>query len=214
MHGYLPAPARIPNCDLVIVAGDVTPVWDHDRHFQKRWLKNEFSVWLKELKLPVIGIAGNHDFYAQQNPDFMAKLPWTYLQDESTEFDGLKIWGSPWVTKLHGWAFCTDEEVMGEKVDKIPKDIDILISHAPPYGVRDGLKFTKEHVGSTALVNRLMYGEWPNLKNVIFGHIHEGFGREHIDGVDFYNVSYLNERYNSNNPNGSTLFFTGSDLTG
>lgn len=207
MHGYLPEPARIPNSDLIIIAGDVTPVWDHAQHFQKSWLKHEFSKWLKDLQRPVIGIAGNHDFYAQANAGFMAELPWTYLQDEATEFNGLKIWGSPWVTKLHGWAFCTTEDVMSDKIDQIDKDIDILISHAPPYGIRDGLKFTNEHVGSTSLATRLTYDKWPNLKNVVFGHIHEGFGHERVMDIDFYNVSYLNERYNSNNPNGSTLFF-------
>jgi len=204
-HGYLPPINHVPDSDLMIIAGDVTPVWNHEIPFQKAWLKNEFSEWLKNLDRPVIGIAGNHDFYAMRNPGFMAELPWTYLQDEATEFNGLKIWGSPWVTRLTGWAFCTTEDVMGDKIDQMDKDIDILVSHAPPYGIGDAVKFTKEHVGSTMLANRLMFQEWPNLKSVVFGHIHEGFGQSQIGDVAFYNVSWLNERYNQNNPNGVTV---------
>ena len=205
MHGYLPE--MVPACDLLLIGGDVTPVWNHDVPFQKKWLKYEFSVWMEKMRENgvenIVGIAGNHDFIAMRDPGFMAELPgWTYLQDEATTVNGLKIWGSPWVTKLTGWAFCTTEDVMSDKVDNMDHDIDIWLTHAPPYGIGDGLAYNKAvHVGSTAIATRLSYDQWPNLKSVVFGHIHEGYGYQELNGVDYYNVSYLNEKYDMSNPN-------------
>lgn len=204
MHGYLPEPASMPEGDLLLIGGDVTPVWNHDRYFQRDWLRTDFKDWLREIPYEnIVGIAGNHDFYAMQNSGFMAELPWTYLQDEAATVGGLKIWGSPWVTRLSGWAFCTTEDVMSDKIDSMDHDIDIFLTHSPPYGFGD-LYNRAEHVGSTAIANRLMYDKWPNLKSIVFGHIHEGFGMIPFEGWKLYNVSYLNQSYDSENPNGIT----------
>ncbi len=206
MHGFLPAPESMPEGDILLIGGDVTPVWNHDRYFQRDWLRTDFKDWLRELPYEnIVGIAGNHDFYAMQNPGFMAELPWTYLQDEAATVDGLKIWGSPWVTRLTGWAFCTTEDVIGDKMDNMDKDIDIFLSHAPPMGIGDALSYNRAiHVGSSMIASRLSFGDWPNLKYMVFGHIHEGFGRAEFGNVTYYNVSYLNETYNENIPNGIT----------
>ena len=60
-HGFLPK--RVPECDLLLIAGDVCPVWNHDRKFQAFWLRNDFTDWLKEQPATdIIGIGGNHDF--------------------------------------------------------------------------------------------------------------------------------------------------------
>lgn len=211
MHGYLPDPATMPEGDLLLIGGDICPVWNHDVTFQQRWLVTEFNRWLSNVPYEnIVGIGGNHDFVAMRNPGFMReKLGMIYLQDETLEIEGLKIHGTPWVTGLTGWAFCASEDIVSDKMKEVDHDIDILLSHAPPFGVLDGMGWQRKiHVGSTAIASRLSFDKWPNLKAVVCGHIHEGFGRERLGEVDYYNVAYLNERYDSDEPNGVTELAT------
>ena len=44
LHGTLPP---IPACDLLLIAGDVCPVWDHKLFFQDIWLRTTFTDWLR-----------------------------------------------------------------------------------------------------------------------------------------------------------------------
>jgi Icc-related predicted phosphoesterase len=135
----------------------------------------------------------------------MQELPWTYLKDETIEVSGLKIHGTPWVTRLVNWAFNTTEDIIASKMDDVPSDIDILLSHAPPYRIGDKLQYGTYHVGSTAIANALTYKDWPNLKHIVFGHIHEGHGHTKLMDMDFWNVAYLDATYNSSKPNGVTV---------
>ena len=67
LHGFLP---DVPACDVLLVAGDICPVEDHDLDFQRRWLEGPFSDWLRGLDAgEIVGIAGNHDFVAQADPE-------------------------------------------------------------------------------------------------------------------------------------------------
>ena len=40
LHGYLP---DTPPCDVLLIGGDVCPVYDHGLDFQRRWLQTEFA---------------------------------------------------------------------------------------------------------------------------------------------------------------------------
>src|SRR4051794_28130253 len=93
MHGQLPE--RVPTCDLLLIAGDITPVVNHGEQFQRDWLDGEFRRWLqRQPARQIIGIAGNHDLIYEHAPEHVPRdLPWTYLQDSGTTFDGLNIWG-------------------------------------------------------------------------------------------------------------------------
>ena len=44
LHGFLP---EVPACDLLLLAGDLTPVQDHSVSFQAQWLDGEFRAWLR-----------------------------------------------------------------------------------------------------------------------------------------------------------------------
>src|SRR5690606_22101282 len=89
-----------------------------------------------------------------------------YLCDSGTEFEGLKIWGSPWTKTFlnmnpHCKAFtCDTEEELAEKWDLIPANIDILITHSPPYSILDEINSTDDmiHVGSESLKNVVLNG--------------------------------------------------------
>ena len=80
--------------------------------------------------------------------------------------------------------------------DKIPDDIDILITHGPPHGILDKT-YRNENVGSKSL-RRIMGRVTPKLW--VFGHIHEAYGEYKdttLSGKDYHfvNCSYVNEHY-------------------
>lgn len=197
LHGSFP---KLDGGDLLILAGDYTA-----RHTADEYLI--FVEWLQEQNYrEKIFIGGNHD-----TPIFKGELyfshEWigaTWLNDSSCEYEGLKIWGSPWTAWFEGinprckaWALTGDEK-LAKKWAMIPDDIDILITHSPPYGIMDVcLKDDKyESVGSKSLLTKVRAVK-PKLH--IFGHIHEGYGQIELDGTTFINASLMNKYYKPTN---------------
>lgn len=193
----------------MLIAGDVvidnykpdaTEFWD--RQAQAAWMRDEFATWLGYLDYDyIIGIAGNHDFVLQGK--IALEMPWIYLNDTSIEIDGLKIHGSPMTPTFGGWAFMKPDSELPEHWDKIPEDVDVLVTHGPAYGYGDltkaytdswGYTDPARHVGSSSLRWRLDNG-FPNLKLHVFGHIHPANGVDEVDGRIYANVSHVNDQY-------------------
>lgn len=195
LHGCKPA---LHGGDLLIVAGDLTA-----RDTEYEHLK--FAEWMGNQNYRHrVFIAGNHDNQLiNWNPAKYVECD--YLCDSGTEFEGLKIWGIPWSKRFigmnpHCMAFTYYDEnwFYDEKVAKIPHDVDILITHSPPYGILD--KVTDGYsVGSPSLYNWLKYVGRPRLH--VFGHIHEAYGQcEVFPTYDdkmmiSVNASIMNENY-------------------
>lgn len=205
LHGHYP---ELEGGDLLIVTGDLTARHTGYEHF-------EFNEWLDKQKYrKIILIAGNHDTWIEKvgiaghGNEFIWEN-FKYLCDSGTEFEGLKIWGSPWTKTFLGMnpkckAFAVDtEEELAEKWALIPDDIDILICHSPPYGILDKIKprilprlDEMNHVGSMSLRNAVLDGErFKKLKLVVFSHIHEGYGMFETTLTKFVNCSIMNQRY-------------------
>ena len=205
LHGHLP---KIEESDLLLIAGDICPTYDHDIRFQYQWLDGSFREWLKaQPAKDIVLVAGNHDFIFEKNPQGIKdlNLPCHYLENEAKEIAGLKIYGSPWSLWFWDWAFNSPtrenggEEFLAKFYKDIPDDTDIIISHGPPFGYGD-LTSRGESTGSTALLDRI---KQIKAKYVIAGHIHEAYGKYEIPGIDtiVYNASILNLRYkNVNKP--------------
>ena len=192
LHGQLP---KIPKCDLLLIAGDICPVINHDLNFQACWLDTNFRWWLKKIPAEkVVAIAGNHDRIFEESPQKVPSLPWIYLQDTQTEFKELKIWGSPWQPVFYWWAFNLYEKDLKEKWKLIPNNTDVLILHGPPYKYGDkALKGNNfENTGSPSLLEKIKEIK-PKL--VVFGHIHEGRGQWKLNNTILANVTILNEKY-------------------
>ena len=215
LHGHLP---EIPACDLLLIAGDIVPDnftpggqwWTQSD--QKQWLRETFDSWLIE-DVPaknVVIIGGNHD-YPFKNSGIGNTLDGCfYLEDKLAVINGLRIYGTPWVPTFGRWAFMKDDNYLAEHWRKIPRDIDILITHGPPWGFGDLVghyepeleKYSMEkaeHVGSKSLADQLWYDEWPNLKLHVFGHIHSQYGMYNMKDVPLYNCSYVNYEYKPTN---------------
>lgn len=201
LHGFEP---KLPGGDLLILAGDHTT-----NDSVKDWVK--FFAWLKRQAYQKIAfIGGNHDNYLAQSVsdafaydvlDLYTDERCVYLCDSGCEFEGYKIWGSPWQLKFRGqnheaMAFSVDMEVqLQEYFDMIPDDTDILITHTPPYGILDTTEvgYKKHRVGSTSLLKRV---KEVKPKVHIFGHIHGCGGKRHeTDDTVFVNAAVMNDNY-------------------
>ena len=197
LHGFYP---QLEGGDLLIVAGDLTRSDEEGQYLA-------FFSWLKRQKYrKIVVVAGNHDVMLDEGVPYPLFLrieeSCSYLLDSGIDFEGFKIWGSPYTLAFEGenpdcLAFtCKAEEELNEHWKCIPDDTDILVTHSPPYAILDqirGPKFPHNMVGSKSLemkVHRL-----PNLKLHVFGHVHESYGISRELGIDFVNASQVDEAY-------------------
>jgi len=206
LHGHFP---KLEGGDLLIVAGDLTARDTEDGYYK-------FNSWICDLDYKKkIVIAGNHDNLLQKNwSEYLEDDPcFEYLCDSGTEFEGLKIWGSPWTAQFPGinpkcCAFtvnygCDTEEWLAGYWAMIPDDVDILITHGPSKLMHDKT-IDGENVGSSTLLNWVA-NHYNTLKLHVYGHIHEGYGiwdqrklQKEFNGKEgtvFINCSHVNERY-------------------
>lgn len=204
-HGYLP---EIPECDILLIAGDICPIDSHLPDYQIEWLDTDFRWWLVENSHKakyIMGIAGNHDFVFETHKRTIPKnLPWIYLEDSGYCANGINIWGTPWQPWFMNWAFNAPkdddkEEFLCNKFSLIPNNTDIIMCHGPPRGYGD--KTTRdEFVGSVALLDAIDRVQ-PEL--CVFGHVHEGYGNWNYEwnegGPILANVSLVNSDYRMKN---------------
>lgn len=216
LHGHLP---QLGSGDLLIVAGDLTA---RDRLHEY----GTFFEWLaRQQYTKKIIIAGNHDGYFTGNdPKEAAKQlcgmgadSFEYLCDSACEFEGLKVWGSPWTPTFYDWHFMKDRgAAIKEKWDLIPSDTDILITHGPPFGILDKVKFSsKANKGNFAGCEELRKAiERIQPRLHIFGHVHEGYGTTVLKctphDVLCVNASIMNENYD---PVNKPISFNYQDFT-
>lgn len=219
IHGSL---IPIEPTDLLIIAGDWSPLEIQTKiWYMREWINDCLIEWFKNIPADkIIFIAGNHDFICDagfiQIPikdipqvdfekDFLKPLlkkhnlqkKVTYLENSSTKYKGLKIYGCPDVEGCHGWAFSQANETL--IYSTIPK-CDILITHQPPansLGILRQNAFERDF-GSRSLLDVIKKRK---PKYLFCGHIHEGDHSKifynHPKGKQtiMHNVSIKNEDY-------------------
>lgn len=140
-------------------------------------------------------IAGNHDFAFEHSPREVRRMvpkKVTYLEDSGIKLGGLKFWGSPYTPWFHNWAFNCRGEAIEPHWDKIPNDVDVLVTHGPPYGVMDKTLNDGQEVGCPFLKRALKRCQ-PRVH--VFGHIHEGYGQQEFGETLFVNASTCDPQY-------------------
>jgi Icc-related predicted phosphoesterase len=202
LHGHLP---DVPDCDALLIAGDVCPIDNHDLDHQAYWLRYIFLPWLREAPARQrIFIAGNHDFVFALAPELLADVAWPgiYLEDSGCEWEGVRFWGSPWANELPGWPFTASEEELDRIWRRIDPRTEVLLVHGPPHGYGDmvigSYSGDELHVGSRALLDALE--RLSSLRLVVYGHIHESAGAYEHKGLPLFNAALMDVRYNPTNP--------------
>jgi Icc-related predicted phosphoesterase len=186
---------EIPNGDIFIHCGDFCK-------YGKQKEVDSFAKWVNSLphKYKIV-IGGNHDWRMRDTyPKVFSQI--NYLNNESITLEGIKFWGSPYTPIVHydkPWVYYrgTGHEVW----DKMPDQVDVLITHGPPNGILDGAireyigdgNYRYENVGCDELLYRILKVK-PNYH--LFGHIHEQGGKSvKRYGIEFHNCSVLNEGF-------------------
>jgi len=192
----------VPEADLLLIAGDLCPAFHSSSlsvQMQRDWLDSLFRFWFLEqpIKEAVI-VAGNHDWIweisKKQVPEMNENFH--YIEDESIEILGKKIYGTPVQLPFLNWAFNRSESSIQKYWNNIPENLDILLLHSPPYGILDKThhsKFASEHIGSKSLKKKI---DEVRPKLVVFGHNHGEQGIVEKDGITYVNASLVDERYN------------------
>lgn len=185
----------LPPGDVLIHAGDLTENGSFDEiQTNLTWLSSQ------PHKHKIL-ISGNHDVlldaeFLEQHPKrrygqtkSAADLDWgsaQYLKDTSTtlafqtsnsedaETRQLKIFGSPWTPRygISAFQYPREEDIWS---DRIPEDIDILVTHGPP---RLYLDTTGIHKAGCVFLAKEISRIRPRL--VVFGHIHAAYGRQNV----------------------------------
>lgn len=208
----------LPNADILVHAGDFTVRGTAEEigNFQL-WME---QLLAKGTVKHVVCCAGNHELNFQPEcskhavvrarqeavkASFAAVPNLHYLEDTGVLLCGVYFHGSPWTTPVAGkmdWAFQARDPDLTEKWKLIPQHQQggkngndapplFLVTHSPPYGVRDELSFADKvpgphstdalrrngkvlgHLGSRTLLEQIL--DLNPLVHV-FGHFHEGYG--------------------------------------
>jgi Icc-related predicted phosphoesterase len=175
----------VPPGDLLIHAGDITTL------SERPWMYRHFDNWLGELPhRHKIVIPGNNDYLLEDPRERKVITNTTLLVDSGVEIEGLRVWGSP-VTPLHGSAFGMSNPADRKRHwAQVPEDLDILVTHGPPFGIRDHGRGSERREGCP----ELLVAVFRTLPPVhVFGHVHAGYGIYRTSDTLFVNASLLGE---------------------
>lgn len=188
---------ELPDGDILIHVGDIS-IHGEIETFQ------DFNDWLAEQPHSFkLFTAGNHD---RARATLIEKLVpnGIFLNDSTFEFGGIIFYGSPqtpsvWGTKEEFCYIREDKEDAQEIWNRIPDDVDVLITHGPPFGILDYVDKTGKCEGCHFLLNKVLEVK-PKIH--MFGHIHESAGViNQRYGIKFINCSILDGDYSmTNNP--------------
>lgn len=197
--------------DIVIIAGDFAQLKGRGKwhiYDQKKWIEKRFIPFVSKWPMTkFLIVPGNHDMcldpkWTMPHTDVNWTIDWPdnceLLIDRGIVVNGLKVYGTPWVPIIsYTWAFEGDHAQLVERFNRIPTDLDILITHSPPHisnvFVDWSLQTNYGPFGSGELTNAI-FNRQP--KHLFCGHIHSG---DHettaFENVQIHNVSRLDERY-------------------
>lgn len=161
--------APMPDADVLIHTGDFT-----DRGTEDEVL--DFLNWFVALPYKhKVFVTGNHDLCLWDAID-IEDLPDNlhFLQDRGCEIEGLRFFGLGY----------NHSDLL------IPGDIDVLITHEPPFMILD--ESQGKHWGNILLRKRVLEIQ---ARIHLFGHAHEAHGTEIQHGVVFSNAAVLDDHY-------------------
>ncbi len=166
--------------DAVIVGGDLTTVGSVDE-------ARKAIVRLRTVCSSLWCVAGNMDLPAH---DDLFLTMGVSINGRGVILDNVGICGASAAphSMLHTPYEVAEEEI-GRRLRSGYRDIQqaavrICVPHAPPYGTKVDIIHSGLHVGSTA-VREFIEEAKPHV--VLCGHIHEGRGRDHLEGTQIIN---------------------------
>jgi Icc-related predicted phosphoesterase len=196
-HGLHNRIESLPAGDILVHAGDfMNSGYDTEDILS-------FDRWLGEQSFKhCVVCAGNHDRYFQNSPQQARSLLTNALclENAGVTIGNVSFWGSPYTPEFLNWAFMYPRGLAAKRYwDQIPYNLDVLITHGPPFGILDQTAPGDAHLGCEELLKAV---EEKKPKVHLFGHIHGGAGTFENRVTRFVNAAYLNERYKPLEPAG------------
>ena len=179
---------HVPEGDVLIHAGDVSLAGTFYEVRRELDIINSFPHKHKIL------VPGNHDWIFQNNIEKITPcLKQIHcLINRDITIDTFKFWGSPYQPWFLNWAFNLPRgEPLARIWANIPDELDVLITHSPPYKRLDKVP-NGDEVGCHDMRQRVDIVK-PKLH--VFGHIHHSYGQMKVGGTIFVNASVCNEGY-------------------
>ncbi len=181
---------RMKDIDLVVACGDLSHSYMHFLTMQAH--------------CDTIYVNGNHHGAAE--------IPgWLCIDDKVVEYQGIRILGLGGSMNYNNGPFQYTEKAMASRVKKLKRELnkgfDILVTHAPAFGINDAKAETDRcHIGFRVF-NELLDNYKP--KYFVHGHIHSTYGT--FKRVTEYNDTTIINAYKSYiieiTPDNSRLYY-------
>ncbi len=156
-------PKKYEDVDLILSAGDLKGTY--------------LSYVVTMVNKPLLYVHGNHDISLMNAPAEGCEC----IDDGVIKFKGLRIAGLGGCMTYNGKELQFTEAEMAWRIKKnvlkYRKGVDILLTHAPVFGIGDGKD--QAHVGYQSFIKML---DKYNPKLMVHGHMHLNYGickREH-----------------------------------
>ncbi|MBP3470337.1 MAG: metallophosphoesterase family protein [Lachnospiraceae bacterium] len=168
-------PGKLDGIDLIISCGDLNPDY------------LQFLVTFAHA--PVLYVHGNHDDRYEDNPPDGCIC----IEDKIYVHEGVRILGLGGSIRYKNGIHQYDQKEMRSRVRKLRFSLwrhhgfDILVTHAPAYGVGDGED--RPHNGFTAFVDLL---EKYHPRYFLHGHVHKSYGRKYQRFNCFHDTLIIN----------------------
>lgn len=180
----------VPDGDILIHCGDATLYGSVEELVR-------FNAELRQLRARfhhILFVPGNHDVLFQTDFGLAASIVGAakVLHKDYFVIRGISFYGCASVPVInHNWAFEESAISLRDIWKKMPDEIDVLITHGPPYLILDKT-YRSSHVGDVALRDRI---QEIKPKVHVFGHIHESYGVLETDDTLYVNTSIMNRDY-------------------
>jgi Icc-related predicted phosphoesterase len=188
LHGHLHHLFNQTGFDLWIDTGDLLPnmtrgIGNFEVPYQTKWFQEYLALIEKWLEgRPMLSVPGNHDFIEITETLKEHNIDAHRITPQGIEILGFKFAGFREVPQMIGeW---NGETLVFEDLvkDTLDSDPDILVTHAPPAGIRD----LNPGGGIPILANALTWSKH-RVQAHFFGHIHEAVGVSDVMGIKFIN---------------------------
>lgn len=183
----------LPKVDAVIHCGDES---NHGNAWMNEPEARRFFDWYSALEIPTkVFVPGNHSTAIEQGLIRASDYPEVrFLIHDSMQWNGLKIFGSPYTPEFFNWAYMKARSQLDIVWQSIPDDVDILITHGPPKGIMDETAdmYTGKpvHVGSKSLMRHVEERIRPRIHS--FGHIHDEPGINNFGTITRGATQFIN----------------------
>ncbi|KAL7714862.1 Calcineurin-like phosphoesterase domain-containing protein [Entamoeba marina] len=172
----------ITPCDILICCGDFA-------HGGNQESVESFSKWLEATPSKQrILVTGNHE--QKYSANYPSNSTWitdhcnnvTLLKDDKVTIEGITFYGCFYNVTTYGGS---NSDILNKKLS----NVDVLITHQPPYDILDFAK--NSHRGSSVISDALLSS---SIKAHFFGHAHSSYGAVQSKNILYVNAALTNDK--------------------